>query len=171
MNNPVHSPVSGLIGDLRIYSAPRALIRHIQWSLNQIFGVPLELEWQPQRLAAGTFATEYQWRDSKPAASIIASTLKSWHYLRFEVREFSTSPGEGVLYRCTPELGLHQAVTASTGDIMIHENRIMTSLTNQQSYESLRESLESALGVAWDQELEWYRRATVACELNNRATM
>jgi hypothetical protein len=171
MNTPVHLPISGLIGDLRIYSAPRALIRHIQWSLNQIFAAPLELEWHPQRLAAGTFATEYQWRDSKPSASLIASTLKSWHYLRFEVREFSTSPGEGVLYRCTPELGLHQAVTSSTGDIMIHENRIMTSLSNQHSYESLRESLEAALGVAWDQELEWYRRGTMASELDNRATM
>jgi hypothetical protein len=81
MNTPVHPPISGLIGDLRIYSAPRALIRHIQWSLNQIFAAPLELEWHPQRLAAGTFATEYQWRDSKPSASLIASTLKSWSYI------------------------------------------------------------------------------------------
>ena len=73
--------------------------------------------------------------------------------------------------RCTPELGLHQAVTASTGDIMIHENRIMTSLSNHDDYESLRESLEADLGVAWDQELEWYRRGTVATDLDNRATM
>ena len=147
-----------LAGDLRIYSAPKALLRHIQWSLNEIFGYPVELDWQPQHLSAGTMATELQWRELKPVASKIASTLKSWHYVRFEVREFSTLGGEGVLYRCTPDLGLHQAVTASTGDVMIHENRLMTALESHKSYETLREAMNLALGTAWDAELECYRR-------------
>jgi hypothetical protein len=150
-----------LAGDLRIYSAPKALLRHIQWSLNEIFGYPVELNWEAQHLAPGALATQLQWRELKPVASKIASTLKSWHYLRFEVREFATgfsSSGEGVLYRCTPDLGLHQAVTASTGDVMVHENRLMTALENSRSYETLRESLATALGIAWDLELESYRR-------------
>ncbi len=147
-----------LSGDLRIYSAPKALLRHIQWSLNEIFGYPVDLEWQPQLLAAGTMATQLQWREVKPVASKLASTLKSWHYLRFEVREFSASSGEGVFYRCTPSLGLHQAVTSSTGDIMIHENRLMTTLETCKSFETLRESISLALGTAWDTELECYRR-------------
>ncbi len=150
---------SGLLaGDLRIYSAPKALLRHIQWSLNEIFGYPVELNWEQQHLAPGALATQLQWRELKPVASKIASTLKSWHYLRFEVREFSNISGEGVLYRCTPDLGLHQAVTASTGDVMVHENRLMTALENTRSYEALRDSLSSALGIAWDLELECYRR-------------
>lgn len=150
-----------LAGDLRIYSAPKALLRHIQWSLNEIFGYPVELNWEAQHLAPGALATHLQWRELKPVASKIASTLKSWHYLRFEVREFATGfngSGEGVLYRCTPQLGLHQAVTSSTGDVMIHENRLMTALENSRSYETLRTSLSTALGVAWDLELEGYRR-------------
>ncbi len=146
-----------LAGDLRIYSAPNALLRHINWSLNEIFGSPITLHWQPQPLAAGTMSCEYQWRADKDRASRIASSLKAWHYLRFEVREYRVNGGEGVLYRCTPTLGLHQAVTASTGDIMIHENRLMTTLANSRSYESLREGVESALGTAWDEELECYR--------------
>lgn len=159
MSTPLNVPTGTnlLAGDLRIYSAPKALLRHIQWSLNQIFGYPVELNWQPQALAAGTLATELQWRDLKPVASKIASTLKSWHYLRFEVREFSTLGGEGVLYRCTPDLGLHQAVTSSTGDVMIHENRIQTALDSYKSYESLKEAMNHALGIAWDVELECYR--------------
>ena len=152
------SSQSLLAGDLRIYSAPRALLRHIQWSLNEIFGYPIELNWQPQPLVAGSMACELQWRDLTPVASKIASTLKSWHYLRFEVREFSTVGGEGVLYRCTPDLGLHQAVTSSTGDVMIHENRLLTALDHTRGYESLRENIEGALGIAWDAELECYRR-------------
>jgi len=146
-----------LSGDLRIYSAPRALLRHIQWSLNEIFGYTVDIHWEPQPLSAGTMMCELQWRETKPVASKIASSLKSWHYLRFEVREFAVNGGEGVLYRCTPTLGLHQAVTASTGDVMVHENRIMTALANHRSYESLREGLHQALGTAWDAELECYR--------------
>ena len=160
MGTPLLLPTGSalLAGDLRIYSAPKALLRHIQWSLNQIFGYPVELNWQAQPLAAGTHATELQWRDLQPVASKIAATLKSWHYLRFEVREFSTVGGEGVLYRATPELGLHQAVTSSTGDVMIHENRIQTALDSNKSYESLKQAMNQALGIAWDGELECYRR-------------
>lgn len=150
--------VHGLLaGDLRIYSAPKALLRHIQWSLNQILGYPVELSWEEQHLSPGSFATSYQWRDIKPAASKIASALKAWHFLRFEVREFSTSGGEGVLYRCTPDLGLHQATTSSTGDVMIHENRLVSALEHNLSYESLRAAIRETLGIAWDEELESYR--------------
>jgi Protein of unknown function (DUF3145) len=152
MSNPSNS------GDLRIYSAPKALLRHIQWSLNSIFDSKVTLEWVSQPLSAGTFACEFQWRSNKECASKIASTLKSWHFIRFEVREFPTEGGEGVFYRCTPDLGLHQAVTSSTGDIMVHENRILTILSQSKGFETLREAMESALGIAWDHELECYRR-------------
>lgn len=155
MTNPRTSSL--IAGDLRIYSAPKALLRHIQWSLNEIFGYPINLDWSAQPLAPGTLATEFQWREVRSNASTIASTLKSWHYLRFEVREYATQGGEGVFYRCTPDLGLHQAVTSSTGDVMIHENRIQSSLDSHRSYESLRQSLESSLGIAWDRELEPFR--------------
>ena len=147
-----------LAGDLRIYSAPKALIRHIQWSVSQVLGYPVELLWEEQHLQPGSLATSYQWRDIKPAASKIASTLKAWHYLRFEVREYSTIGGEGILYRCTPDLGLHQAVTSSTGDVMIHENRLVNALEHNLSYESLRTSMREILGIAWDEELESFRR-------------
>jgi hypothetical protein len=147
-----------LSGDLRIYSAPRALLRHIEWSLNAIFDETLSLSWVAQHLSAGTHACEFQWRNEKERASKIASTLKSWHFIRFEVREFPLDGGEGVLYRCTPDTGLHQAVTASTGDVMIHENRIVSLMSQAKSYETLRESMQLAIGSAWDEELECYRR-------------
>ena len=73
------------------------------------------------------------------------------------MREFSTSGGEGVLYRCTPDLGLHQATTSSTGDVMIHENRLVSALEHNLSYESLRAAIRETLGIAWDEELESYR--------------
>ena len=154
-----------LSGDLRIYSAPKALLRHIEWSLNTIFEEHVSIEWINQPLSAGTFACEIHWRAKKARASKIASTLKSWHFIRFDVREFPTEGGEGVLYRCTPDLGLHQAVTASTGDIMIHENRLVSimksSSLSERTYERLQSALNEALGVAWDEELECYRRGLI----------
>ena len=167
--SPTPSSQGLIAGDLRIYSAPKALLRHIQWSLNEIFGYPINLDWQSQPLSPGTLATEFQWREVKASASKIASTLKSWHYLRFEVREYSTSGREGVFYRCTPELGLHQAVTSSTGDVMIHENRLQSSLDTHRSYESLRQSLEASLGIAWDRELEPFRLGMSACGMQSIA--
>jgi len=41
---------------------------------------------------------------------------------------------------------------------MIHENRLMTALESHKSYETLREAMNLALGTAWDEELECYRR-------------
>ena len=148
-----------LAGDLHIYSAPRALLRHIQWSLNSIFDSLVTIEWVNQPLLAGASAMSIEWKSGKEHASKIASTLKSWHFIRFEVREYPIGGGEGVLYRCTPDLGLHQAVTASTGDVMIHENRIRTLMDTHVTNETLRDALDGALGQKWDEELECYRRA------------
>jgi Protein of unknown function (DUF3145) len=155
----------GLSGDLRIYSVPRALARHIEWALNAIFGHPLSINWIDQKLSPGTYAMEYQWRSDTALASKIASTLRGWHFLRFEVREFSTQSGEGAFYRYTPALGMHQATTVSTGDIVIHENRLMTALESSHSYESLRNAVEQSLGIAWDHELESYRRGLLIGEV------
>lgn len=156
---------SNLAGDLRIYSAPKALLRHIQWSMNKIFEGVVVLDWVNQPLAPGSMSCELQWRSGNPLASKIAGTLKSWHFIRFEVREYpltvNDAVGEGVLYRCTPDLGLHQAVTSSTGDVMVHENRLQTIMDTHRNYEALQSALAGALGHSWDQELEWYRRGIV----------
>ena len=160
-----------LAGDLHIYSAPRALLRHIQWSLNSIFDSLVTIEWVNQPLVAGASAMSVEWKSSQEHASKIASTLKSWHFIRFEVREYPIGGGEGVLYRCTPDLGLHQAVTASTGDVMIHENRIRTLMDSHGTNESLRTALDGALGNNWDEELECYRRALEVGEQLQRVIM
>lgn len=160
-----------LSGDLRIYSVPKALLRHVEWSLHTIFEERLTIEWVAQPLSPGAFACEVNWRARKPRASKIASTLKSWHFIRFEVREFPTDGGEGVLYRCTPDLGMHQAVTGSTGDVMIHENRIVSIMKASMSYEKIQEALKEALGVAWDEELECYRKGIVREEEPLRLSM
>ena len=146
-------------GDLRIYSAPSALVSHVEWAINQHLGGAQVFEWIPQPLSPGAYSLEFEWKNSKSLAAKLAIALKSWHFIRFEVREINTSMSEGVLFRCTPDLGLHQATTGSTGDVMIPENQISNLIYKSLSVEKLKSGLENAIGTQWDDELEPFRIA------------
>lgn len=84
----------------------------------------------------------------------MASTLRGWHYLRFEIREESLR--EKVLYRFTPTLGIHRAVIDELGSVLVSENQITSALA--QGDDEMRESLAKSLGSAWDMELDQFRR-------------
>lgn len=143
-----------MIGHLTIHSAPSALRQHIEWGLNSLLGSPHNYAWRDQPLAAGTSRTSLDFRAPRGSAAKIATTLKNWHYLRFEVHEIDHSGGE--LFRCTPELGIHRASLDAAGNIQVSENQIAQALSNFDDLE-LREKLEEALGKPWDLALEPYR--------------
>lgn len=146
-------------GDLRIYSVPSALVAHVEWALNQHLGGAQEFNWLPQPLSPGAYALEFEWKSNKAVAAKIAISLKGWHFIRFEMREINIASTEGTLFRCTPDLGLHQATTGSTGDVMIPENQIINLIQKSVGVEKLKKSLENAIGTEWDQELEPFRIA------------
>lgn len=146
-------------GDLRIYSAPSALISHVEWAINQHIGSAQVLEWITQPLSPGAFALEFEWKSNRSLAPKLAMALKGWHFIRFEMREFNVGMAEGIFFRCTPDLGLHQATTGSTGDVMIPENQINNLIYKSISVEKLKSSLENAIGKQWDDELEPFRIA------------
>jgi hypothetical protein len=138
-------------GLLTIHSAPSALRQHIEWGLNAILGYTGEYSWRDQPLAPGTLRTIIEYRAPLGTAAKIATSLKNWHYLRFEVQEFCSEGAE--LFRFTPELGMHRAFTDGTGSILISENVIRKSLETFDDLE-IRENLEAALGTAWELALE-----------------
>jgi hypothetical protein len=138
-------------GLLTIHSAPSALRQHIEWGLNAILGYTGEYTWREQPLAPGTLRTIIEYRAPLGTAAKIATSLKNWHYLRFEVQEFCNEGAE--LFRFTPELGMHRALTDGTGSILISENVIRKSLATFDDLE-IRENLEVALGSAWELALE-----------------
>ena len=138
-------------GLLTIHSAPSALRQHIEWGLNAILGYTGEYSWRDQPLAPGTLRTIIEYRAPLGTAAKIATSLKNWHYLRFEVQEFCSEGAE--LFRFTPELGMHRAFTDGTGSILISENVIRKSLETFDDLE-IRENLEVALGSAWELALE-----------------
>lgn len=146
-------------GDLRIYSVPSALISHVEWAINQHLGDAHKFNWVRQPISPGTLALEFEWKSKNPTAAKLAIALKGWRFIRFEIREASNLNIEGVLIRCTPDLGLHQCSTGSTGDVMIAENQITNLINNAVGVEKLKSSLENAIGKAWDDELEPFRIA------------
>lgn len=143
-----------LHGLVVIHSAPSALRQHIEWGLNSLLGAPAQFFWRDQPLAAGTVRTLLEFRAPIGTAAKIATALKGWHYLRFEVSEIGATGGE--IFRCTPELGMHRASIDSVGTILLSENIVRAALAHLDELE-IREKLELALGTQWDQELEPYR--------------
>lgn len=137
-----------------IHSAPTALRQHIEWGLNSLLGSPQSFFWRDQPLSAGTVRTSLEFRAPLGTAAKIATALKSWHYLRFEVSESGASGGE--LFRCTPELGIHRAQVDEVGTILVSEDVIRRALTHFDELE-IRENLGLALGAQWDEALEPYR--------------
>jgi hypothetical protein len=114
-------------------------------------------------MQAGTYRAEISWREKTSKASEIATALRSWHYLRFEVRDESENGGD--FFRFTPELGIHRASIDGAGSIVINENQITAALDKSFDEEALRAALEDALGMKWELELEPLR----AVDMNERS--
>ena len=108
-------------------------------------------------MLAGTFKTTVQWRSDSGAAAEIASTLRSWHYLNFEVQESNDNGGE--LFRFTPELGIHRAMIDASGSVFINENQINNVLRNSFDEDLIRQEFANLLGNSWDEALEKFRGA------------
>jgi hypothetical protein len=143
-----------LAGLVVIHSAPTALRQHIEWGLNSLLGAPQNIFWRDQPLAPGTVRTTLEFRAPLGTASKIATALKNWHYLRFEVSELGTHGGE--IFRCTPELGIHRATVDAVGTILVSEDVIRKALAHFDDIE-IRENLERTLGREWEVALEPFR--------------
>jgi hypothetical protein len=103
----------------------------------------------------GTFRTQLEFRGAQGAAAEIASSLRSWHYLNFEVIEGTETGGE--LFRFTPELGIHRAVVDQSGAVLVNENQLSAILANTFDEDSIREEIAAMLGKSWEQELDRFR--------------
>ena len=142
-------------GFLTIHSAPSALRHHIDWAIQTVLGNWIKPAWTPQPLMPGTFRTQLEFRGAQGAAAELASSLRSWHYLNFEVIE--STEGGGELFRFTPELGIHRAVIDQTGAVLINENQISAVLTQSFDEESIRQAIAGILGNSWEEELDRFR--------------
>ncbi|MBL1067647.1 DUF3145 domain-containing protein [Streptomyces sp. 7-21] len=147
-------------GVLYVHSAPRALCPHIEWAVASVLNTRVSLDWTRQPASPGTWRAELSWQGEASIASRLASALRGWQMLRFEVTAEPCSQAEGERYSCTPDLGIYHAVTGPHGDIMIPENRLRAAAERAARGESdLLTEITGLLGKPWDDELEPFRYA------------
>ena len=147
-------------GVLVVHSAPRALCPHLEWAIGSALGYPVNCRWEDQPVLPGTFRADMQWMGPAGSGAAIASALRGWEHLRFEVTE-DPSPGhEGSRWMHTPDLGIYYAQTDGVGNIVVPEDRVRYALDIAEGdADEIAKELRLALGSAWDDELEPFRHA------------
>lgn len=147
-------------GMLYVHSAPRALCPHVEWAAGGALGRPLNFQWIPQPALPGAFRTEVVWEGPVGMGATIASALRGWEHLRFEVTEDQTVYSDGGRWMHTPDLGIFYAQTDSTGNVVISEDRIRSAIESAGVNPlQLHREMRLLLGQAWDDELESFRHA------------
>jgi hypothetical protein len=147
-------------GVLLVHSTPAALCPHIAWALESVLGHRVALDWARQPLAARWLRTEVSWEGEAGTGARIASELRGWDDLRYEVTEEPSPGNDGSRWSHTPSLGIHHTWTSASGDTVVNEDRLRAaiSLSNGDPTLLTRE-LDRVLGRAWDDELEPFRYA------------
>jgi hypothetical protein len=120
----------------------------------------VNFSWDDQPVLKGTFRTEFYWEGRDGTGAAIASALRGWEHLRFEVTQDPSAVSDGARWMHTPELGIFYSQTDTAGNLVIPEDRIRAAMdiAGSNSLELHRE-LRLALGQAWDDELEPFRHA------------
>lgn len=147
-------------GVVHIHSAPSALCPHVEWAVGGIFAHPIQFSWAPQPAERASFRAEHAWEGAVGTAARLASALKGWQRLRFEVTEEATAASEGVRYAYTPVLGVFQTATDRNGGTLVAEDRLTRALAEDAlGTRPLTHALSALLGTPWDDELETFRQA------------
>jgi hypothetical protein len=148
-------------GVLYVHSAPRALAPHIEWAAGRALGRAVNFEWADQPVLRGALRAEFYWEGPPGTGAAIASSLRGWQHLRYEVTEDAGLGSDGARWLHTPELGIFFAQTDTAGNIVIPEDRVRYALeTAGSNVLELQRELRVALGQAWDDELEVFRHAS-----------
>lgn len=148
-------------GVLYVHSAPRALCPHIEWAAGRALERAVNFDWVQQPVLKGSQRTEYYWEGQRGSGARIASALRGWEHLRFEVTEDAGHGADGARWMHTPDLGIFFAQTDTVGNVVIPEDRIRYAMdVAGANATELHRELRLALGQAWDDELDAFRHAS-----------
>ncbi len=164
-----HSGVAGAgsaaRGVIFVHTCSKAMSAHVSWALERVLGRPVTLEFTPQPALDGSLRAELSWTGAPGTAARLATELRPFPGLRFEVTEDPSPGNDGERYSCTPDLGIFRATIASNGDIMVGEEQLREMLGRATAASILAEEfdleveLELLMGRPWDDELEPFRHA------------
>src|SRR6478735_9387899 len=130
-------------GVIFIHSAPRALCPHLEWAVGRVLGRGVSFDWADQPVLTGSRRAEFYWEGPAGTGAALATAIRGWEHLRFEVTEDPTPRSDGGRWLHTPGLRIQYALEISGSDPR-----------------ELNRELQVALGSAWDEELEPFRHAS-----------
>lgn len=147
-------------GVVFIHSTPTALCPHITWALESVLDQGVSLDWTEQPLGRSLKRTEFSWTGEPGTGARLASALRGWDGVRYEVTEEPSAGLDGSRWSHTPDLGIHHATISASGDVVVTENRLREVLTLAQGAgEAVEDMVGELLGADWDTELEPFRHA------------
>ena len=148
-------------GVLFVHSSPRALCPHVEWAAGRALGEAVNFDWSEQPALPGSQRAEYYWEGAPGTGAVLASALRGWDHLRFEVTEDAGRGTDGGRWLHTPGLGIFHAQTDSVGNVVVPEDRIRSAMDSAGANAiDLHRELRLALGQSWDDELEPFRQAS-----------
>lgn len=147
-------------GVVFVHSAPRALCTHVEWALGRLLGAAVTLDWVDQPVTPGSMRSELSWVGAPGLSADMASALRGYPHLRFEVTE-EPSPGfDGQRFVSTPSLGLWRSPMGVFGESYVSEERLRAAVTAAVADgQSVMDAVDTVLGGPWDRELEPFRYA------------
>lgn len=147
-------------GVLFVHSAPRALCPHVEWAAGRALGRAVNFDWIDQPALKGAQRAEYYWEGPRGTGASIASALRGWEHLRYEVTEDAGLGTDGGRWMHTPDLGIFFAQTDTVGNMVVPEDRLRSAMeVAGANAVDLHRELRLALGQAWDDELDVFRHA------------
>lgn len=147
-------------GVIYIHSASAALCPHLEWAIQEVLGQPVKMDWSDQHVAPGLRRAEITWTGLQGTGASLATAMRGWQHLRFEVAEDPSEGCDGSRWSFTPDLGIFHATVDVAGNIMVSEERIRWAYEKGDGNASVFfQEMSVALGEAWDEELEPFRHA------------
>jgi hypothetical protein len=136
----------------------------VEWALSSTLNARAQLKWTAQPAMPGQLRAVTNWVGPVGTGARLASALRSWSVLRFEVTEDPSTGVDGQRFCHTPQLGLWSGAMSANGDIMVGEMRLRTLMS--EGADTLAAELDTVLGTAWDEALEPYRDGGTAGEVS-----
>lgn len=157
-------------GVVYIHSSPAALCPHIEWALTSTLKAPAKLRWTAQPAAPGNLRATTDWYGPVGTGGRLASALRDWTVLSFEVTEDASEGVDGERFSFVPGLGLWSGATSANGDVMVGEMRLRAIVEQARdngrgSANDIAAEIDRALGTAWDDALEPFRWAEEGAEV------
>ena len=144
-----------------MHSSPRALCPHIEWAAGRALGRAVNFDWDQQPVLKGSQRAEFYWEGPRGTGARLASALRGWEHLRYEVTEDAGLGTDGGRWMHTPDLGIFYAQTDTVGNMVIPEDRVRYAMDIAGANAvDLHRELRLALGQAWDDELDAFRHAS-----------